>query len=78
MGIPLPKPKTRPKKGAPKIKRLGRHKAKIERYYAKVYPRHKLLRILKNNGIKAAKAWADKHLANGPLIELADSRGIKL
>jgi len=79
MGVPLPKTKVRrPKKGAPKIKRLGRHKAKIERYYANVYPRRKLLRILKNNGVKEARAWAEKHLAHGPLIELANRLGMKL
>jgi len=48
------------KKGAPKIKRAGRHKAKIERYYAFVYPRRKIRHLLKHNGWQAAWKWAEE------------------
>jgi hypothetical protein len=52
---------TRVKKGASKVRHLGRHKAKILRYYEVTYPLRKLRRIIRNNKESEAKAWAMKH-----------------
>ena len=49
------------KKGANKIKRAGSRKTKIAHYYMTTYPRHKIRRILKNNGVPHAQSWADTH-----------------
>lgn len=49
------------KKGAAKVRHLGRRKAQIARYYAVTYRPRKLRRVFKNNGANAARAYADKH-----------------
>lgn len=51
----------KPKKGAAKVRHLGRKKNKILRYYAQIYPRTKLRRILRHNGINSARSWAMKN-----------------
>jgi uncharacterized protein YukJ len=70
----LKKSKSRPKKGAPKIKRAGRHKAKIQKYYLSTLPRKKIRNILKNQGYEAAKKWAFDHGVAGILVELTKER----
>ncbi len=66
------------KKGASKVRHLGRSKSKIERYYASIYPKRKLRHILLNNGVAAAKAWADKYTAQSFLPAVAKKLGINL
>lgn len=56
----------KPKRGAAKVRHLGRRKAQIARYYAAVYYPRKLRRVLKNNGVDAARSYADKH---GMIVE---------
>ena len=68
----------RPKRGAAKVRHLGRHKAKIAHYYDKIYPLHKLTRILKHNGPQAARSWAMKHGQVGLLGSLAAKMGIDI
>ncbi len=54
----------KPKKGASKVRHIGRSKAKElyrTRYYGGVYQERKILHLLKNNGIAAAKKWAEQH-----------------
>ena len=66
--------KSRPKKGANKIKRIGSRKSQIARYYVTAYPRNKLRRILDCNGSSAAQSWAAKHGCAGVLNEILDRR----
>uniref|UniRef100_A0A6M3LCB4 Uncharacterized protein n=1 Tax=viral metagenome TaxID=1070528 RepID=A0A6M3LCB4_9ZZZZ len=54
------------RKGAPKIKHLGRTEARTKRrlleYYGKRYPSKKIRNILKNGGtIPDAQSWAAKY-----------------
>jgi hypothetical protein len=60
----------KPKKGAAKVRHLGRRKTQIARYYANTYPRHKIRRILKNNGFSAAQSWAMSRGFIGIFFEL--------
>ena len=64
----------KPKRGAAKVRHLGRRKAQIARYYDYTYPRRKLLHILKNNGLDAARSWAAKHGVTAILTALAKQR----
>jgi len=57
--------KKKPKKGAAKVRHLGRSKAKAmyrERYYSTVYMARKILHLLKNNSVAEAQSWAAKHV----------------
>jgi len=49
------------RKGAAKVKHLGRTKNNILRYYAKTYAPRKILHMLKNNGYPFAQSWAMTH-----------------
>lgn len=40
---------------------FGKKKSKIENYFKYNYPRNKLYRILKHNGLAAAEKWAAEH-----------------
>jgi|GEM_PF-3440206 len=67
----------KPKKGAAKVRRLGRNKAKIARYYETAYPTKKLRNILKNNGMPAATSWGMKHMATAILNKLVRKMGVE-
>lgn len=60
-------------KGLPK--RYKKREHKIKAYFATVYPRRKIRRILKHNGHAAAKAWADAHAILYIFSEIIKSRG---
>jgi len=68
--------KSRPKRGAPKVRHAGRHKAKIEHYYANHYPYNKLRRILRSCGrnrvraMQLAKTWAMPRGYAGAYVDL--------
>ncbi len=49
------------RKGAGKVKRLGRTKTQIAHYYARVYAPRKIRHMLKSNGYRFALAWAQKN-----------------
>jgi len=49
------------KKGAAKVRHLGRRKSQIARYYAVTYYPRKLRHVFRNNGVNAARSYADKH-----------------
>lgn len=66
--------KSRPKRGANKIKRIGSRRRQIEQYYMLRYARNKLRRILDSNGHAAAQSWAAKHLATGVLSDIIQGR----
>jgi len=61
---------TRVKKGASKVRHLGRHKAKIAHYYEYTYPLRKLRHLLKHNSEKDARIWAKEHGAQVLLSKL--------
>ncbi len=67
-----------PKKGAAKVRHLGRRKAQIARYYERTYAPRKIRHLLKNNGVPAAQSWADKRGARGVLVAVARSMGIEI
>jgi len=48
------------KKGPNKIKRAGRHKEKIKRYYAKRYFENKIRNIIRGESWEAAWKWASE------------------
>lgn len=62
--------------GSPKIGRAKRPgpKARRERYRERVWPVHKLRRVLLGNGYQAALAYATKQLWIGALNKLILSR----
>ena len=63
MGNPV-SVKKRPKKGAAKVRHLGRNKLQIERYYARTYYPRKIRHILRNNGTRGmemARKYAKEH-----------------
>lgn len=62
-------------KGSAKTKRLGRRKAQIVHYYAYIYPLRKLRRILRHNGMAAAKEWAISRGRLPELMKVARQRG---
>lgn len=71
--------KARPKKGAAKVRHLGRRKAQIAKYYAQTYAPRKLRHILKNNGVDAARSWADKNAESRvALRKIAEKMGIDI
>jgi hypothetical protein len=49
------------RKGAAKVKHLGRKKNYIAHYYGYVWAPRKLRHMLKNNGYPFAQSWAAKH-----------------
>ncbi len=49
------------RKGAAKVKRLGRNKAKILKYYSKVWAPRKIRHMLRHNGYPFAQSWAEKN-----------------
>jgi hypothetical protein len=69
-------PQQQTKKGANKIKRAGARKGIIERYYASTYPRTKIRRIFRNNGIPAAQSWADAHGCNAIYLMIGRQIGL--
>lgn len=77
MGNPLDV-KRRPKRGAAKVRRLGKHKQQIQRYYERTYPRRKIRHLLRNNTVREARAWAEKHGALAFLHEVAAELKVKL
>jgi hypothetical protein len=50
--------------------KAGKRKGRIVSYYALRYPYNKLKRILKYNGMAAARSWADKKSAAPVLLRL--------
>jgi len=68
----------KPKKGAHKVRNLGRRKAQIRAYYDKVYAKRKLRHLLQNNGIPAARSWADKHNELVAFHRAAAELGVKV
>ncbi len=50
--------------------RAGQRRGRIIAYYALRYPYNKLKRILKHNGMAAARSWADKKSAAPVLLRL--------
>lgn len=66
------------RKGAAKVKHLGRRKAQIARYYERVYAKRKLRHLLLNNGVAAAQSWADKRGEQVNLRRAADELNITL
>ena len=66
------------RKGAAKVKHLGRRKAQIQRYYEKVYAKRKLRHLLLNNGVAAARSWADKRNEQVNLRRAADELRISI
>jgi hypothetical protein len=68
----------KPKKGAAKVRHLGRTKSQITRYYEKTYPERKLRHILKNNGINEAKSWAAKRGIMSILRHVAAQLGMEI
>ena len=67
------------RKGAAKVKHLGRRKEQIARYYARTYVPRKLRHILKNNGVDAARSWADKNVESRvALRKIAEELGIEV
>lgn len=67
------------RKGAPKVKHLGRSGPRtqryLENYYTRVYPRRKLRRILRNNGLQAARKWAREWHHDAIFHEVASKLG---
>ncbi len=68
----------KPKKGAAKVRHLGRRKAQIQKYYERVWAKRKLRHLLKNNGVAAARSWADKRGEQVALRRAADEMGIEI
>jgi len=60
----------KPKKGAAKVRHLGRKKNQIARYYAQTYPKKKITNILRHQGAEAARSWALAHDALRVYLEL--------
>lgn len=46
------------RRGAPKVKHLGRTKVQIARYYLHTYAQRKIRHMLRANGFFFARAWA--------------------
>lgn len=60
------------KESQDKKKHLTNHK--IAAYYTTTYPRRKLGRILRHNGMAAAQAWAHMHHADAELTYVLRQR----
>jgi hypothetical protein len=71
-------PADRVKKGAPKVRHLGLHQPRVQRklqtYYLIVYPRRKILHLLKHNTVDEARSWAAKHMCTGIFLDLLKAR----
>jgi hypothetical protein len=61
-------------KGLPK--RTGKRKSKYAFYYQFRYPAHKLRKIFRRNGVKAARAWAEAHVALMLFEKMKAQRGV--
>ncbi len=48
--------------------RAGHRRAKIAVYYLRRYPFNKLKKILRHNGLAAARVWAKEHMEDAALI----------
>lgn len=62
------------KKKEPQDKKQHRTNFKIATYYATTYPRRKLGRILRHNGMAAAQTWAHMHRAEAELTYVLRQR----
>lgn len=65
----MPQKQKKKAKGLPK--RTGKKKPYRTAYYQYRYPVNKLSRILKRNGLRAARAWAKAHECENIFVRLA-------